>query len=311
MARGTGVIFFLAYMLWALPGNASTFVATQNLSFGTLIPTASSGAVIVSIGGAINTGGSVSVAPSGTGYYQGIAKFTSSGLLGSLADVITVDILTSSVVLTNSRPGGGTVTINNFVKTSGTLNVTLLTPLNVSFGGTMNFTSASKGGTYTGSFQARGTGLLSGTATATIPITLTLWNTLSIIPVNTLNFGAIERITGNSVVRINAQNSTRNVVSGVSGVNLISGSPAPTAGSFTIAGEPNVNVSIALPTSITISRSGGGSMTVNNFVGYPSSTLTNLDGSGNLTLSVGADLNIGTNQTSGTYTGTYTVTVNY
>lgn len=304
------VLFVVLLVFGGGPASASTLSATQSLSFGTLIPISNSGSVSVSMSGAINTEGNVTLAPTGTSYYQGLMNFHGTGL-AALLEIVTISVLDSSVVLTNSRPGGGTVTVGNFV-TNNSISVNLINPdiNNIPLGGTMSFTSASKGGTYTGSVRVRSSGLLSGIANATVPITLTFWNTLNMSQITQLNFGAIERLTGNAVVRINPQTGVRTIISGASGINLIN-SPASTAGQFSISGEPNVNISVSLPSSITLSGNKGGTMIVNNFTGSPSGTATTLDAAGNRTLLVGADLTIGTNQTTGTYTGTYVITVNY
>jgi hypothetical protein len=51
-------------------------------------------------------------------------------------------------------------------------------------------------------------------------------------------------------------------------------------------------------------------MTVNNFQSTPAAGAYTLAGA-TTTLNVGADLNVGANQASGTYTGTFNVSVNY
>lgn len=311
MKKALGSIFLIILCLIGTRALASSLTSTQNLSFGTLIPTATSGSVIISMSGAINQGGSVTLAPSGTSYYQGLMTFTATGL-SAVLEIVTITVLDSSVTLTNSRAGGGTVTVSNFT-TNNSLNVTLLNPTinNIPLGGTMTFNSSSKGGSYTGSVRVRTNGLLSGTTNATVPIILTLWNSLSMSETAQLNFGGIEVLSGNSTVRVNPQTNARSVVSGNSGVNLIGGAANGVAGQFSVSGEPSKSVSISLPSSITLAGNRGGTMTVNNFVGSPSSTATTLDSSGNLTLKIGADLLVGAGQTSGTYTGTYSVTVNY
>ena len=69
-------------------------------------------------------------------------------------------------------------------------------------------------------------------------------------------------------------------------------------------------VSISLPAngSVWLTGSGGGTMAVNNFVSTPAAT-----GSfqAPMTLTVGATLTVAPNQAPGTYTGTFSVTVNY
>lgn len=303
-------VFFIT-ILGISNAYASSLTATQNLSFGTLIPLTTSGSVSVSMSGVLNTGGSASVAPTGTGAYQGLMRFTATGL-SALLEVVTISVLDSSVTLTNSGSGGGTVTVSNFV-TNNSINVSLASPTvsNIPLGGTMTFNSSSKGGNYTGSVRVRATGLLSGTTDGTVPIILTLWNALNVTQSAALNFGAIESLGGNSVVRINPQTGLRSIVSGASGINLISGSPSALAGQFSVSGQPGVNININLPSSVSLSGNNGGTMVVNNFTGYPGSTTATLNASGNLTLGVGADLTIGAGQAPGTYTGTYNVTINY
>lgn len=285
---------------------ASTFTASQDLSFGTLVPVATSGSVTVGINSAITTNSSVTIAPSGTTYYAGMGVFTGSGL-SVVADVLTVTVLSSSVTLSNG--GGGTVTVNAFTTTPN-LSVTLLNPTaNIYIGGTMNFTSASTPGNYTGSVQVRVTGLLSGTTTMTLPIILTLWNPLGISQTSALSFGGLELLTGNSTVQIAPQTGARTVVSGVGGINLISDNPG-NAGVFSVTGNPSTGITITLPSSATLTGPGA-AMTVNNFTGYPSSTSATLGSSGTLTLNVGAQLVVNPAQAAGTYSGTYTLTVSY
>jgi len=293
-------------LLFCRHAAASTFTDSQALSFGTLIPTATSGSVVVGINGAITTNSAVTVAPSGTSYYAGLAVYTGSGL-SIIADVLTITVLSSSVTLSNG--GGGTVTVNNFTTTPGP-GLSLLSPsANIYIGGTMNFTSASTPGNYTGSVQMQGSGLLSGSATVTVPIILTLWKPLGVSQTTALSFGGLELLTGNSTVRVAPQTSARTVVSGVGGINLIASKPAA-AGAFSVSGNPNTSVSITLPSSASLTGPGA-AMTVSNFTGYPSSTTATLNSSGNLTLNVGADLAVNAAQAPGTYSGTYSITVSY
>lgn len=288
--------------LKSFPLSASTMTATQNLSFGTWVPTGSTGSIMVSNSGTTTNSG-VTTAPSGTGAFQAILKFTGTGL-GALLDVITITPLSSSVTLSNGS--GGTVTVGSFTPQTG-LGVTLLSPtINIPMGGTLTFSSLPVG-TYNGSVQVQGTGLLSGTATATVPISVTFWRVLTLNQVTPLNFGTIELRGGNATVRVSTS-GTRTIVSGGGGsVNLVP-SPAPTAGQFSVTGQKNANVTVTLPSTATLTGSSGGTMTVSNFTKSPSTT--NLGG-GSLNLNVGADLSIASNQKTGVYTGTYQMTVNY
>lgn len=299
------IIFICAILLTGTKAFATTFVATRNLSFGTLIPTAASGSVTIALNGAITTNGVVTVAPSGTTYNSGMTVFTGSGL-GAVADVVNMTFVTQPVTLSNGV--GGTVTVSNFTITPN-LQISLLTPsANAAVGGQMNFTAASSPGTYTGNVQIRGNSLLGGTATVTLPITLTLWNALSVKQTQALNFGAIQMSGGNSVVEIAASNGARTVSSGAGGVQLVTNRPG-NAGEFLISGQPNTTVTVTLPASTTLTGPGT-AMTVNTFTRSPSTTTTLNDG-GNLSLKVGARLNIGTAQAPGTYRGTYNLTVSY
>lgn len=81
------------------------------------------------------------------------------------------------------------------------------------------------------------------------------------------------------------------------------------AAQFTVTGDLLATYSITLPGSTTLS-SGGNSMTLNAFASSPSGT-GNLGLLGQQTLTVGATLQVGANQPSGTYSGTFSVTVAY
>ncbi len=300
------LLFFVVTVAVPNIATATTFTATKNLSFGTLIPSSTSGSVVIGLNGSINTNGTATVAPSGTAYYAGQAVYTGSGL-SNVANIVTMTFLSSSVTLSNGS--GGTVTVNNFTITPN-LQVSLLNPsATANVGGTMNFTSASIPGNYTGSVQIQASSLLGGTATVTLPITLTLWRPLSVSQTTAMTFGGIEARGGNSVVTLLPQNGTRTVQSGQSGVNLIASKPGA-AGVFSITGNPNTAVTITLPSTATLTGPGA-AMTVNNFTRTPAGDNSTLNSSGTMTLRVGASLNINTAQAAGTYNGTYNITVSY
>ena len=91
---------------------------------------------------------------------------------------------------------------------------------------------------------------------------------------------------------------------------------SPSAGQAIFnASRANVNgtetaVSISLPAngSVWLSGSAGGAMAVNNFVSTPASTGSVQTA---MTLSVGATLSVAPNQAPGTYSGTFSVIVDY
>jgi len=82
-----------------------------------------------------------------------------------------------------------------------------------------------------------------------------------------------------------------------------------TSASFTVTGIPLLTFAITLPSSAAITA-GGNSMTVNTFTSSPSGT-GQLSVLGSQTVTVGATLNVGASQASGSYTGTFSVTVVY
>lgn len=100
------------------------------------------------------------------------------------------------------------------------------------------------------------------------------------------------------------------------GVRTLTGgvTPGPSGGvtsaQFTVTGIPLFTYAITLPGSAVLT-SGGNTMTVNTFTSNPSGTGQLQVILGSQILTVGATLNVGANQASGTYTGTFNVTVVY
>ncbi len=82
----------------------------------------------------------------------------------------------------------------------------------------------------------------------------------------------------------------------------------PSAASFDVTGAVGQAYSITLPSSATLS-SGGNTMTIDTFNHDAGATPTLPGGSD--TFNVGATLNVGATQATGTYSGTFSVTVNY
>ncbi|MDR0291504.1 MAG: DUF4402 domain-containing protein [Elusimicrobium sp.] len=115
----------------------------------------------------------------------------------------------------------------------------------------------------------------------------------------TMNFGTII----SSTAADNMVLSTGGVVTGALGTG---GSPA--AGTFSITAADNTPLTISA--SNTTLTGPGAAMAVSTYTFNPTSG-TSTNASGTMALNVGATLAVGANQTAGTYTGTYTLTVSY
>jgi len=103
-----------------------------------------------------------------------------------------------------------------------------------------------------------------------------------------------------------------------SGISLVDQPPFSSNATYTVAGSANATYAIDLPSgAVTLSNgSASNNITVINFKARSSSS--NVDGpsgtlssSGEDSFSVGATLQLASSQPSGTYTGAFTVTINY
>ena len=141
----------------------------------------------------------------------------------------------------------------------------------------------------------------SGTGQATIVTPLSVVNT------DTLRFGAVIPSASAGTVTVDPFTEARTATGGVTAYG-----GTVTAGKFAGLSDGKTHLKIDVPVgSITITRVGGGAtMTVDNFTlnGNKNDWVV---GSTVFTFQVGARLNVAANQMAGTYTGTYTVTVNY
>ena len=81
------------------------------------------------------------------------------------------------------------------------------------------------------------------------------------------------------------------------------------AADFSINGAPGATFALTMPTAANIT-SGSDTMQVNNFTNSLGGLTGTLTG-GTAAFQLGATLNVGANQAVGTYTGTFTVTVDY
>jgi hypothetical protein len=139
------------------------------------------------------------------------------------------------------------------------------------------------------------------TATATIVSPITITKTVD------MDFGnvAVSSVAGTVILTPAGTRST------TGGVTLPATTGTVTAAAFNVTGTPAYTYSIAITGSPLTVTSGANTMTVTAFTSTPASPGTLVAGDNALT--VGATLNVGANQASGTYVSglPFTVTVNY
>lgn len=122
-----------------------------------------------------------------------------------------------------------------------------------------------------------------------------------------LKFGTFATGTAQSVIRV-TQAGVRTVVSGDVALVTGLGADIEQAGLFTVTGDANRVVTVNIPqTSINVSGPGT-NMTLGSF-SYPATKT--IGAGGTVTFNVGGDLTVNANQVSGSYSGSYTVQVNY
>ncbi len=141
-------------------------------------------------------------------------------------------------------------------------------------------------------------------ATATANANARIVTPISLTKTADLNFGDVvsSGVVGTVVV------TPASARSATGGATLGNGA-AVTAAAFTVGGQGSATYAITLPGSATVT-SGPNTMTVNTFTSTPSPTGT-LSAGGSQALNVGGTLNVGVSQATGTYTGTFSVTVTY
>jgi Domain of unknown function (DUF4402) len=138
----------------------------------------------------------------------------------------------------------------------------------------------------------------SATATAEVLTSLVVTSTAD------LQFGQIAANTGGTVT-VNADSTVA-----ASGTLVSTGTRSPAA--YSIVGSPNSMVLVTLPAAaVNLTRvSGTETMSLGGFNKNPNGAFL-LDGSGNGSFNVGGTLTVGNAQVPGTYTGTFSVSVEY
>ena len=151
-------------------------------------------------------------------------------------------------------------------------------------------------------FAAPSSSTVSGAAQAVILTPLT------IAPIDALSFGQITRPTAAGTVVLSPAGAIT-TTGGVLTSTAIAQTTRRGPGTFAVVGEAGRAFSVDLPT-VVILRQGTRNMRLSALrSNWTPGTV--FSASRSFALSVGATLNVGANQTTGTYTGTYAVTVTY
>jgi len=144
----------------------------------------------------------------------------------------------------------------------------------------------------------------SNSATTSANATARIVTPIAIAKTADMNFGDV--VAGGSAGTVVL---TPAGVRSATGGTTLGNAGATAAAAFNVTGQGSATYSISLPASTTVT-SGGNTMTVNAFASNPSGTGA-LSAGGSQALTVGATLNVGASQATGTYTGTFNVTVTY
>ena len=131
-------------------------------------------------------------------------------------------------------------------------------------------------------------------------------NSLNLTNTADLDFGDLSSGATTGRATVNANTDALTVTGGVTPLG-----GTPNAAVFYAAGTINRIFIVQVPTgTITLSNGSGGTMTVSNWT-TNGPVNRNLGPTGVAIIRVGGRLNVGANQASGTYTGTFNVTVVY
>lgn len=139
-------------------------------------------------------------------------------------------------------------------------------------------------------------------ATGTAITTITRF--LSITNVSNLEFGTVSAGSTAGSVMVNSQGQ-RSSTGGV----VIDPNGGFTPARFVIQGKPNGAFTVSVPTRVQLTNTTGNTIAVDNI----RSNMPNgrLDNNGSLELSVGGQINLEANQSTGDYTGILVVELNY
>jgi hypothetical protein len=148
--------------------------------------------------------------------------------------------------------------------------------------------------------------MLACVCTAFLAFSATRAEAQSIVNGSGLSFGAFLAGSGGTVAVGTSNNRSKS-----GGVFLLSQGGSAASAQFTVSGTPGAAYAISLPANGTVALTGpGADMALNGFLSSPT-PLGTLSGGGSQMLSIGATLSVGSNQTPGSYSGSFNVTVTY
>lgn len=151
------------------------------------------------------------------------------------------------------------------------------------------------------------------TASTTANITARVATAISINKTADMSFGDFTNDTAACTLVLSPSLGTVSVSTGACSP-LAGGANPSAAAAFTVNGDTNHKFSVTLPgLSVTLSDGGGHTMTVNAFTMNPPGTPAGVLqlAAGTTSFTVGATLTTAANQTTGNYTGNFSVTVTY
>lgn len=150
-----------------------------------------------------------------------------------------------------------------------------------------------------------------GDATAVGNAKATIVNNIKISAVNgeDLDFGVIASTAQENQVTVKAASGNR--LATINGSLITDAGRSGTRGKFTIAGTPNIPVTINEIQDATLTGPNSASMVVSGMKTNAVDDTVTLDENGQGEFLVGGILKVGANQEVGEYEGTYTITASY
>lgn len=300
-----------------LAGNAAALQITTypTVNFGNITYTSQgnsgSANVTMSPGGVASTSGTGKITAQ-SGGSAGTAGFKTTNILELLVNV-KVNVTTPQTITT---AGCGSVTISN-ITLAGSLNLLTLTIIageaQTTVGATLAVSSISNYNcTISGTINNALTySTLAGDTTPNSPLNLNV-SVYVLPPPLTLTHNSGAALNFGQLCT-NASATQTLIISssgGASGSNLTCAAQGYSADAFTVSGPNNVSFSVNSIPSVQLSNGLTGLLTVDNFTTSCSSNCQ-INENNQYTLRVGGRLTVPATAATGTYTGTYPVTITY